>query len=119
MSGYIIHPYSADFIKTANLSYSIESIPIVAYGFIGITTLTLAYITFLESAIDISKSASEGMSSIVESTKSATSLLPSFYPPSQTSSPTPAQAPSEPATNPTRSSANTTTVRKTSRSIRG
>lgn len=80
MSGYIINPYSADFKRTVNLSYSIESIPIVAYGLIGITTLTLAYLTFVESAGAASKSATEGISSVINSTtKSATSLLPTGF----------------------------------------
>jgi len=66
MSGYIINPFSSDINQLENTSHSSQSIPIVAYGLIGVTSLTLAYLTLIDSTIDKSSSS-----------MSATSLLPS------------------------------------------
>jgi hypothetical protein len=64
MSGQIINPFSSDFNPTSSISFSAEPVPLVAYGLIGITALTLAYVTLVEI--------SQGDSSNV----SAVSLLP-------------------------------------------
>ena len=64
MSGPIINPFSSDFNPTSSISFSAEPVPLVAYGLIGLTTLTLAYVTMVE--------VSQGDNSNV----SAVSLLP-------------------------------------------
>jgi len=74
MSGQIINPFSSDFNPTSSISFSAEPVPLVAYGLIGITALTLAYVTLVEI--------SQGDSSNV----SAVSLLPKIE-----SSPTPSR----------------------------
>jgi hypothetical protein len=76
MSGQIINPFSSDFNPTSSISFSAEPVPLVAYGLIGITALTLAYVTLVEI--------SQGDSSNV----SAVSLLPKID-----SSPTPTRSP--------------------------
>jgi hypothetical protein len=53
MSGYIINPLSSDYNRTSTISNQ-ESIPMLAYGLIGLTSLTLAYL----SLIDFKESAS-------------------------------------------------------------
>jgi len=81
MAGYIINPFSSDFNPTTSVSYSAEPIPIVAYGLIGLTTLTLAYVTLVAS-----KPESAGPS-ISSPTTSATSMLPSIFSPKTPASP--------------------------------
>lgn len=82
MAGYIINPFSSDFNPTTSVSYSAEPIPIVAYGLIGLTTLTLAYVTLVSSKPESTQP------SISSPTTSATSMLPSIFSskPSQPSS---------------------------------
>lgn len=70
MSGYIVNPFSSDIDPMANTSYSNQSIPVVAYGLIGITSLTLAYLTFIDST-------QENKSGITSPSTSASSMLPS------------------------------------------
>lgn len=72
MSGQIINPFSSDFNPTSSISFSAEPVPLVAYGLIGLTALTLAYVTLVEI--------SQGESSNV----SAVSLLPKIGSPSPT-----------------------------------
>ena len=76
MSGYITNPFSSDFNPTTSISFSSESIPIAAYGLIGLTSLTLAYVTLIAS--------SQGGKS---PTGSATSMLPSIFSPKTPTSP--------------------------------
>ena len=75
MAGYIINPFSSDFNPTTSVSYSAEPIPIVAYGLIGLTTLTLAYVTLVASKQESTQP------SISSPTTSATSMLPSIFSP--------------------------------------
>jgi len=70
MSGYIVNPFSSDINQMQNISYSTESIPVVAYGLIGITSLTLAYLTLIDST-------QTKVSGITSPSISATSMLPS------------------------------------------
>ena len=70
MSGYIINPFSSDFNPTTSISFSSESIPIAAYGLIGLTSLTLAYVTLVASSQGGSKAS-----------PSATSMLPAMFSP--------------------------------------
>ena len=49
MSGYIINPFSSEFNPTSSFNLSShESIPALAYGLIGLTSLTLAYLSFVD-----------------------------------------------------------------------
>jgi hypothetical protein len=49
MSGHIINPFSSDFNPTSSFNLSSnESIPALAYGLIGLTSLTLAYLSFVD-----------------------------------------------------------------------
>lgn len=83
MSGYILNPFSADFNPTSSVTYSTNGIPILAYGLIGITSLTLAYVTLLE------KSSSGSSSSGINSPSvSATSMLPFNVPSMAPTTPT-------------------------------
>jgi hypothetical protein len=68
MSGYIVNPFSSDINPMQ--SSSSQSIPVVAYGLIGITSLTLAYLTMIDST-------QESKSGITSPSTSATSMLPS------------------------------------------
>ena len=68
MSGYIVNPFSSDINPMQ--SSSSQSIPVVAYGLIGITSLTLAYLTMIDST-------QENKSGITSPSTSATSMLPS------------------------------------------
>jgi len=68
MSGYIVNPFSSDINPMQ--SSSSQSIPVVAYGLIGITSLTLAYLTMIDST-------EEKKSGITSPSTSATSMLPS------------------------------------------
>ena len=70
MSGYIINPYSSDIDPMLSVSYSNQSIPVVAYGLIGITSLTLAYLTLIDST-------QTKVSAMTSPSISATSMLPS------------------------------------------
>lgn len=70
MSGYIVNPFSSDINQMQNISYSTESIPVVAYGLIGVTSLTLAYLTLIDST-------QTTVSGITSPSISATSMLPS------------------------------------------
>ena len=70
MSGYIINPFSSDINQLENTSHSSQSIPIVAYGLIGVTSLTLAYLTLIDST-------QTTVSGITSPSTSATSMLPS------------------------------------------
>lgn len=70
MSGYIVNPFSSDINQMQNISYSTESIPVVAYGLIGVTSLTLAYLTLIDST-------QTTVSGITSPSTSATSMLPS------------------------------------------
>ena len=92
MAGYIINPFSSDFNPTTSVSYSSEPIPIAAYGLIGITSLTLAYVTLISSA--------QGPT---ESNVSATSMLPAVF--STPSSPSMAVSPFGPSPSPVPTSA--------------
>ena len=76
MSGHITNPFSSDFNPTSSISFSSESIPIAAYGLIGLTSLTLAYVTLIAS--------SQGGAS---ASASATSMLPSLFSPKTPNSP--------------------------------
>jgi hypothetical protein len=70
MSGYIVNPFSSDIDPMANTTYSNQSIPVVAYGLIGVTSLTLAYLTLIDST-------QTKASSVISPAVSATSMLPS------------------------------------------
>jgi hypothetical protein len=49
MSGHIINPFSSEFNPTSSFNLSShESIPALAYGLIGLTSLTLAYLSFVD-----------------------------------------------------------------------
>ena len=49
MSGYIINPFSSEFNPTSSFNLSShESIPALAYGLIGLTSLTLAYLSLAD-----------------------------------------------------------------------
>jgi hypothetical protein len=87
MAGYIINPFSSDFNPTTSVSYSSEPIPIAAYGLIGITSLTLAYVTLISS-----------VQGATESNVSATSMLPAVF--STPSSPSMAVSPFGPSPSP-------------------
>jgi len=89
MAGYIINPFSSDFNPTTSVSYSSEPIPIAAYGLIGITSLTLAYVTLISSAQDAKASG-----------VSATSMLPAVFSPATPSSPSMAVSPFGPSPGP-------------------
>ena len=80
MSGYIINPFSSDFNPTTSISFSSESIPIAAYGLIGLTSLTLAYVTLVASSQGGSKASPMGSAS-------ATSMLPAMFSPKTPQSP--------------------------------
>lgn len=83
MSGEIINPFSSDFKKSSS-TFSSQSIPVVAYALIGITSLTLAYVTLIETTQGDITGAKQ---------PSATSMLPSFVtPPSTVQSPSPVPA---------------------------
>lgn len=92
MAGYIINPFSSDFNPTTSVSYSAEPIPIVAYGLIGLTTLTLAYVTLIDSM------PGSGGASISSPTTSATSMLPSLFSPKTPPSPSMFVSPFGPTT---------------------
>ena len=79
MSGQITNPLSSDFNPTSSISFSSESIPIAAYGLIGLTSLTLAYVTLIAS--------SQGGKSPAGTASSATSMLPSIFSPKTPASP--------------------------------
>lgn len=68
MSGYIVNPFSSDINPMQNSPS--HSIPVVAYGLIGITSLTLAYLTMIDSTED-------KKSGVSSPSISATSMLPS------------------------------------------
>ena len=87
MSGNIINPLSSDFNPTSSISFSSESIPIAAYGLIGLTSLTLAYVTLIAS--------SQGGKSPASS---ATSMLPSIFSPKTPASPSMVVSPFGPVT---------------------
>jgi hypothetical protein len=70
MSGQIINPFSSDFNPSSSISFSAEPMPILAYGLIGLTSLTLAYVTLIETT--------QGDMSAKQSSVSATSMLPSI-----------------------------------------
>jgi hypothetical protein len=82
MAGYITNPFSSDFNPTTSIAFSSESIPIAAYGLIGLTSLTLAYVTLVASSQGDSK-----QSSIASATASATSMLPAIFSPKTPPSP--------------------------------
>jgi len=79
MSGQITNPLSSDFNPTSSISFSSESIPIAAYGLIGLTSLTLAYVTLIASG--------QGGKSPSGPASSATSMLPSIFSPKTPASP--------------------------------
>ena len=68
MSGYIVNPFSSDINPLQ--SDSSQTIPVAAYGLIGITSLTLAYLTMIDSSQEKKKD-------ITSPSISATSMLPS------------------------------------------
>ena len=80
MAGYITNPFSSDFNPTTSVSFSSESIPIAAYGLIGLTSLTLAYVTLVASSQGGSKASPMGSAS-------ATSMLPAMFSPKTPQSP--------------------------------
>jgi len=70
MSGYIVNPFSSDINPMQNNNNSFQTIPVAAYGLIGITSLTLAYLTMIDSSQD-------KKTDITSPSVSATSMLPS------------------------------------------
>lgn len=94
MSGHILNPFSADFNPTSSVTYSTNGIPILAYGLIGITSLTLAYVTLLEK----SSGESGGISS---PSVSATSMLPFNMPSISPTAPAASTATPSPSVTPT------------------
>jgi hypothetical protein len=95
MSGQIINPFSSDF-KTPSSVYATESIPVAAYALIGITSLTLAYVTLIESTQgDITGPKSPSATSMLPAMSSPLSYF-STKPtsPSMQVSPSPAPSPS-------------------------
>lgn len=96
MSGYIVNPFSSDINQMQNISYSSESIPVVAYGLIGVTSLTLAYLTLIDST-------QSKVSGITSPSVSATSMLPSgiFTKEPENKSPSMLPSPIAALTNPT------------------
>ena len=92
MSGQIINPFSSDF-KNPSSTYSTESIPVAAYALIGITSLTLAYITLIESTQgDITGSKSSSATSMLPSVSSPLSYFSKPASPSMQVSPSPVPA---------------------------
>jgi len=82
MAGYITNPFSSDFNPSTRISFSSESIPVAAYGLIGLTSLTLAYVTLVASSQGDLK-----QPSIASKAASATSMLPAIFSPKTPPSP--------------------------------
>ena len=96
MSGQIINPFSSDF-RNPSSTYSSESIPVAAYALIGITSLTLAYVTLIESTQgDITGPKSPSATSMLPSISSPFSSFSKPASPSMQVSPSPVPASANP-----------------------